>query len=105
MRLKIWARDAGLDEDEREDGSVGGVRSGRQVEAVGEQGLHHEAHLVDRRIGGSARRDVEELRRGVEGAGDPEGRAGLGPGEVVEAERQFLRAGELVGEGDVAPER
>ena len=55
MRLKIGAGDAGLGEDKGKDGSVGRDVVDHQMEAVGEQGLHHEAHLVDRRIGRSAR--------------------------------------------------
>ena len=67
---------------------VGGLEMGDEVEAVGEEGAHHEAHLVDRSIGGSACGDVEELGRGVERAGGPEGRAGFGyTGVETEAQR------------------
>ena len=55
MRLKIGAGDAGLGEDEGEDGSVSEDIVGSEMEAVGEQGLHHQAHLVDRSIGRGAR--------------------------------------------------
>ena len=78
MRLKIGAGDSRLGKDKGEDGRVGRDVVDHQMEAVGKQGLHHEAHLVDGRIGRSARRDVEELGRRVERAGDPEGRAGFG---------------------------
>ena len=105
MGLEVRACDAGLGENQRKDGSVGGMVVDGEVEAVGEKGPHHEAHLVDGRIGRSAGGDVEEFRRGVKGAGDPEGRAGFGDaGENAEAQGEFLRAGKLVGERNVAPE-
>jgi hypothetical protein len=47
MGLEMGARDAGMDEDKGKDGGVGGLEVDGEVEAVGEQGLHHEAHLVD----------------------------------------------------------
>jgi hypothetical protein len=33
-----------------------------EVEAVGEEGLHHEAHLVDGGVAGGAGLDVESIR-------------------------------------------
>ena len=106
MRLKIGAGDARFDQDQGEDGSVRGDGMDDEVEPVGEEGAHHQAHLVDGCVGWRARGDVEEVGRGVEGAGDPEGRAGFGDsGEDAEAESEFLRAGEFVGEGDEVPKR
>jgi hypothetical protein len=45
--MEIGAGDAGFGEDKGEDGSVSGDVVGNQMEADGEEGLHHEAHLVD----------------------------------------------------------
>ena len=47
MGLEVGAGGAGADENETEGGSVAGFVADDEVEAVGEQGLHHEAHLVD----------------------------------------------------------
>lgn len=99
MGPEIGAGHAGVDEDEGEDGGVGGLVVENEVEAVGEQGLHHEAHLVEGGVRGGPRRNVECVGGDVESAGDPGGRAGLGKaGEVVEAEGELLGSGELVGE-------
>ena len=104
MRPEIGAGDAGVDEDKTESGSVAGFVVDDEVEAVGEEGLHHEAHLVEGGVGGGAGLDIKSIRRNVEAAGDPAGRPGLESVEVAEAEGQFLRAGELVCEDDVSPE-
>jgi hypothetical protein len=45
--LKMGAGDAGLGEDKGKDGSVSGDGVEDEMEAVGEQSLHHQAHLVD----------------------------------------------------------
>ncbi len=55
MGLEVRAGDAGFGEGEGKDGSVRGLVMGDEMEAVGEEGLHHEAHLVDGSIGGGAR--------------------------------------------------
>ena len=45
--LKMGAGDAGLGEDKGKDGSVSGDGVEDEMEAVGEQSLHHQAYLVD----------------------------------------------------------
>jgi len=104
VRLKVRAGDAGVDEDESKGGSVAGFLVDDELETVGEEGLHHEAHLIDGGVGGGARLNVEAVRRDVEASAYPGGNFGLESVEVVEPEGHFLRARELVGKDDVLPE-
>jgi len=62
MGLEIGAGRAGADENETECRSVAVFVVDDEVEAVGEEGLHHEAHLVDGGVLGSAGLDVESIR-------------------------------------------
>ena len=62
MGLEIGADAAGADENKTEGRSVAGFVVDDEAEAVGEEGLHHEAHLVDGGVLGSAGLDVESIR-------------------------------------------
>jgi hypothetical protein len=62
MGLEIGAGRAGVDENETEGGSVAGFVVDDELEAVGEEGLHHEAHLVDGDVLAGAGLDVESIR-------------------------------------------
>ena len=62
MGLEIGAGRSGSDENKTEGGSVAGFVADDEMEAVGEESLHHEAHLVDGGVAGGAGLDVESIR-------------------------------------------
>jgi hypothetical protein len=62
MGLEIGAGLAGTDENETEGWSVAGFVVDDELEAVGQEGLHHEAHLVDGGVFGGAGLDAESIR-------------------------------------------
>ena len=78
---------------------------GHQMESVGKQAcIMRRIWSIDVLAG--ARAEMSKNSGGEsKTAGDPEGCARLRrAGEHVEAKRKFLRAGELIGKGNVAPE-
>jgi len=103
---EIGAQNSAVNQDKGEAGSLAGLVVDHEVEAVGEESLHHQAHLVDAGVQGCAGLDVEGIGGAVESSGNPGGGSGLGQtGEVIEAEGEFLGSGKLVRERDVTPER